>query len=801
MVLWCIFIASIVQLSYCANVYYKLSSQSQDVFGPFAEQQVIGWLEQGYFDVTQVVISREHEDAFIPMGRYFSRESNYDHSSTIVNDDPSNAISYNPSDDQRYDGGEDRHVYYDDRNHQPSVEDYGYNPVGTIGRPSSGILSSLSRRASSLITSNTKGLLDITKIIRKKISHSASSVVGISSGSGMRGPYPLRRREDPSLMHRVDEEVDFDGRNENERGVMYSESDSPPQHQLGSKQFDNDYSVDDSDVDHADDGTVLHNPIDNSINQTSTNEELLTNRTQILLSETASKPEVIKPHTSFIDKGPLVWSMNEASVSSSSSSSLPKQSIISPNDPPPPLLLPTEHPSITHHDRFSVKSIGSHEYSTGWSDVGERPRKGGIMRSFLRGRSLSMSTTSSGLDRDGHNLWSSSSSDNNMHRWSVEAVIQLVKRLLERIIISLPQYVLSWFVRALIPTHVRRASSILYSIALPGGDATTTAAAAEGVDRRSNWLLLTHMVIYGAVRYVSTLLSIIALPMIVLLVRDAMGAVIIPSSTIAIEPIGAELHGLQTIRVIQHLHMDSLFHFIRYELSSITYYRTFFQQCFNSIQSIDLNEALSHAVIAWRYIQAQCISMLMGALDYLHSSINTIVSTPLLTQAGALIVGVMVIECLFIPYLTSEISSAHVSAAAISKQWSSDDYEDAPLVAVNANDDEPSEQLGSAGTMMAAPIVTYISSVCSSVCRLVAVTSSLLVVTSSLHSSISYSMGSTTLLLLTPYISIALLGTIHLYLLPIPTHRSSSSSSSSSTSDLPIPTTTLSTQEQLYADW
>jgi len=774
------------------------------VFGPFAEQQVIGWLEQGYFDVTQVVISREHEDAFIPMGRYFSRDSNDDHSSTVVSDDPSNAISYNPSDDQRYDGGEDRHVYYDDSDHQPSTEDYAYNPVGTIGRPSSsGILSSLSRRASSLITSNTKGLIDITKIIRKKISHSASSVVGISSGSGMRGPYPLRRREDPNLIHRVDEEVDFDGRNENERVVIHPESDSSPQHQYGSKQFDNDYSVDDSGVDHVDDGAGLYNPIDKSINQASANEELLTNRTQILLSEIASKHEVIKPHTSFIDKGPVAWSMSEASVSSSS---LPKQSIISPNDPPPPLILPTEHPSITHRDRFSVKSIGSHEYSTDWSDMDERSRKGGILRSFLKGRSLlSISTTSSGLDRDGHHLWSSSSSGNNMHRWSVEAVIQLVKRWLERIIITLPQYVLSWFVKALIPTHVRRASSILYSIALPGGDATT--AAAEGVDRRSNnWLLLTHMVICGALRYVSTLLSIIALPMIALLVRDAMRAMIIPSSTMTIEPIGAALHGLQTSRVVQHLHKGSLLHFIRYELSSITYYRTFFQQCFNSFQSIDLNEALSNALITWRYIQAQCISMLMGALDNLHSSINTIVSTPLLTQAGALIVGVMVIECIFIPYLTSEISSAHVSTAAISKQWNSDDdYKDTPLVAVNVNDDDPSKQLGIAGTMMVAPIVTYISSVYSSVGRLVAVMSSLLVVTSSLHSFNGYSMSCTSLilLLLTPYISIALLGTIHLYLLPIPTHRSSSSlsSSSSSTSHLPTPTTSLSTQEQLYADW
>jgi hypothetical protein len=506
--------------------------------------------------------------------------------------------------------------------------------------------------------------------------------------------------------------------------------------------------------------------------------------------------------------------MNEASVSSSS---LPKQSIISPNDPSPPpqLLLPTEHPSITHHDRFSVKSIGSdrfsvksigsHDYSTGWSDMDERPRIGGILRSFLRGRSLLMSTTSSGLDRDGHHLWSSSSSGNSMHRWSVAVVIQLVKRWLKRIIISLPQYVLSLFVRVLMPTHVRRASSILYSIALPGGDATT--AAAVGVDRRSNWLLLTHMVICGALRYVSTLLSIIALPMVALLVRDAMRAMIIPSSSIDIEPIEAALHELQTSRVVQHLHMGSLLHFIRYELSSITYYRTFFQQCFNSIQSIDLNEALSHALIAWRYIQSQCISMLMGALDYLHSSINiihsmSIVSTPLLSQAGALIVGIMVIECLFIPYLTSEISSARVCVAAVSKQWSSDDddNEDTPLVAVNANDDEPSKQLGSAGTMTAAPIVTYISSVYLSVCRLVVVTSSLLVVTSSLHSSNGNSMSCTSLLLIIiPYISIALLGTIHLYLLPIPTYRSSSSSSS--TSDLPTPTTTLSTQEKLYADW
>ena len=369
---------------------------------------------------------------------------------------------------------------------------------------------------------------------------------------------------------------------------MYPESDSPPQHQHGSKQFDNDYSVDDSGVDHADDGAVLHNPIDNSINQASTNEELLTNMTQILLSEIASKHEVIKPHTSFIDKGPVVWSMSEASVSSSSSSSsssLPKQSTISPNDPPPPpLILPTEHASITHHDRFSVKSIGSHEYSTDWSDMDERSRKGGILRSLLRGRSLpSISTTSSGLERDGHHLWSSSSSGNSMHRWSVEAVIQLIKRWLERIFITLPQYVLSSFVRALIPSHVRRASSVLYSIALPGGDATT--AAAERVDRRSKWLLLTHMVICGALRYVSTLLSIIALPMVALMVRDAMRAMIIPSNTMVVEPIGAALHGLQTSRVFQHLHKGSLLHFIRYELSSITYYRTFFQQCFNSIQT------------------------------------------------------------------------------------------------------------------------------------------------------------------------------------------------------------------------
>jgi len=136
-----------------------LSSQSQDVFGPFAEQQVIGWLEQGYFDVSQVVIAREDEDAFIPMDRYFARESNSDHS-TFVSDDPSydTPVSYNPSDDQRYDGV-DRHIYYNDINHKHSVEDYGYNPVGTIGRPSSGILSSLNRRASSLIASNTNGIV------------------------------------------------------------------------------------------------------------------------------------------------------------------------------------------------------------------------------------------------------------------------------------------------------------------------------------------------------------------------------------------------------------------------------------------------------------------------------------------------------------------------------------------------------------------------------------------------------------------------------------------------------------------
>ena len=144
-------------------MFYKLSSQSHDVFGPFAEQQVIGWLEQGYFDASQVVIAREHEDAFIPMDRYFARESNSDHS-TFVSDDPSydTPVSFNPSDDRRYDGL-DQHIYYNDINHKHSVEDYGYNPVGTIGRPSSSssssILSSLSRRASSLIASNTNGIV------------------------------------------------------------------------------------------------------------------------------------------------------------------------------------------------------------------------------------------------------------------------------------------------------------------------------------------------------------------------------------------------------------------------------------------------------------------------------------------------------------------------------------------------------------------------------------------------------------------------------------------------------------------